>query len=778
MTYTLTGKNPFVVSGGSFIFLNQLKYRALVLFDRQYSEAQPIGNRDFTVQHQSEALPMKSFHTITAFLLLTLIFLPLHHASAEDGYRLWLRYEPIANTAYHETVTQLTRELHFPGDSPTLTAARDELRRGLSGLLGESLSDTEAITTDGTLIAGTPSTSEIIAGLNLKPELTGLGPEGFLIKQTPVKGHDCTIIVANTEIGVLYGVFHFLKLLQTRQAIPGVSFTSKPKIDLRLLNHWDNLDRTVERGYAGFSIWDWHTLPEYTRTRYTDYARANASIGINGTVLTNVNANADVLTTRYLKKVAALADLFRPYGIQVYLTARFSAPVEIGGLETADPLEPAVVDWWKEKVDEIYEYIPDFGGFLVKANSEGQPGPQDYDRSHAVGANMLAHALAPHDGVVMWRAFVYSNEVPEDRAKQAYNEFTPLDGKFLDNVLVQVKNGPIDFQPREPFHPLFGSMPETPLMMEFQITQEYLGQGTHLVYLAPLYKEALYSDTYARGKGSYVANVVDGSLENHDISGIAGVSNIGNTRNWTSHPFAQANWYAYGRLAWDHGLSSAKIADEWIRMTFTNDTSFIHPTKDMMLASREITVNYMTPLGLHHIMGWGHHYGPAPWIHEGRADWTSVYYHRADTGGIGFDRTASGSDAVSQYYPPVEKKFADLETCPEKYLLWFHHLPWDYRTNSGRSLWNELVHRYYQGADSVDWMQRTWKSLHGKIDSERFERVSELLQIQEQEAEWWRNACLLYFQTYSREQIPAQFKQPDRSLRYYQKLEFPYAPGH
>jgi alpha-glucuronidase len=567
-------------------------------------------------------------------------------------------------------------------------------------------------------------------------------------------------------------------MLKTQKNIEEVSVVSKPRIQHRVLNHWDNLDRTVERGYAGFSIWDWHKLPDYIKPRYKDYARANASIGINGTVLTNVNANSDVLTPQYLEKVAALADVFRPYGIKVYLTARFSAPVEIGGLETADPLEPAVVSWWKNKVDEIYEYIPDFGGFLVKANSEGQPGPQDYGRSHAVGANMLADALAPHDGIVMWRAFVYSNEVPEDRAKQAYNEFTPLDGKFRDNVLVQVKNGPIDFQPREPFHPLFGAMPETPLMMEFQITKEYLGQATHLVYLAPLYKEALYSDTYAEGEGSRVAKVVDGSLEDHEISGIAGVSNIGTDRNWCGHTFDQANWYAYGRLAWDHSLSSVDIAEEWLRMTFTNDPDFIGPVKEMMLASREITVNYMTPIGLAHIMGWGHHYGPAPWIDEGRADWTSVYYHRADTGGIGFDRTASGSNAVNQYYDPVAERFADPETCPEKYLLWFHHLPWDYSTNSGRTLWKELVYRYYNGTDSVRWMQETWNSVKGMIDRQRHDKVSEFLDIQLQEAEWWRNACLLYFQTYSRRPVPAKYEKPSKSLLHYKNLKFKYAPGH
>lgn len=577
---------------------------------------------------------------------------------------------------------------------------------------------------------------------------------------------------------MLYGVFHFLRLLQTRQNIDGLDIAESPKIQLRLLNHWDNLDRTVERGYAGFSLWDWHKLPDYIHTYYTDYARANASIGINGTVLNNVNADPLMLTPLYLEKVAALADVFRPYGLRVYLSVKFSAPEEIGGLPTADPLDEQVRRWWRDKVAEIYRYVPDFGGFLVKANSEGQPGPQGYGRSHADGANMLAEALAPYGGVVMWRAFVYDADNKEDRAKQAYNEFTPLDGKFHENVLVQVKNGPIDFQPREPFHPLFGAMPETPLMMEFQITQEYLGFSTHLVYLGTLFKEVLDADTYAKGEGSTVAKVIDGSLDRHHLSGIAGVANTGNDRNWTGHLFGQANWYAFGRLAWNHGLSAEAIAEEWLRMTISNDLKVVSTIKKIMLASRENTVNYMTPLGLHHIMGWNHHYGPAPWIKDKhRDDWTSVYYHRADSTGIGFDRTASGSNAVSQYRPPVAETFASLEKCPDKYLLWFHHLDWDYQMRSGRTLWDELCHRYYQGVEAVREMQANWNSLEGKIDEEQYRHVQSLLRIQLKEAIWWRNACVLYFQTFSRRPIPAGLEKPDRSLEYYQNLEFPYAPG-
>jgi alpha-glucuronidase len=495
-------------------------------------------------------------------------------------------------------------------------------------------------------------------------------------------------------------------------------------------------------------------------------------------VLTNVNANALILTNNYLTKVAALANAFRPYGLKVYLTARFSAPIEIGQLKTADPLNTEVKEWWKKKIDSIYTFIPDFGGFLIKANSEGQPGPQNYGRNHADGANMFADILAPHNGIVMWRAFVYSNETPEDRFKQAYNEFKPLDGKFRKNVLVQVKNGPIDFQPREPFHPLFGAMPQTPLMMEFQITQEYLGQATNLVYEAPLFKEVLNADTYAKGPGSTVAKIIEGSLDNHAYSGMAGVANIGNDRNWTGHPFAQANWYTLGRLSWDPGLNSAQIADEWIRQSFTNNLNFIAAAKKIMLSSWETMINYMTPLGLNHIMGTSHHYGPAPWVsNAGRADWNPVYYHRADSIGIGFNRTTNGSNALSQYAPEVRSRFENINTCPEKFLLWFHHVPWNFKMKSGRNLWNELCYKYNQGVDSVRWMQKTWDDLNGLIDKERHKQVKMLLAIQEKEAVWWRDACLSYFQTFSKMPIPANYEQPKHPLDYYKNLRFPFAPG-
>ncbi|WP_026463919.1 alpha-glucuronidase family glycosyl hydrolase [Adhaeribacter aquaticus] len=694
---------------------------------------------------------------------------------ADDGYRLWQRYDLIKDTGKLSNYRQLITQVIVEGNSPAAAVIKKELGNGLQGLLGQTPESMQPVK-DNAVVVGTTATP-LISALRLTDRLNKVGKEGYLILTTTVNGKKATVVAANTDIGALYGAFHFLRLLQTNQDISKLAITNAPKTQFRVLNHWDNLNRTVERGYAGFSLWDWHRLPDYIDQRYIDYARANASVGINGTVLTNVNANALVLTKPYLEKVAALADAFRPYGLKVYLTARFSAPIEIGGLKTADPLDPAVRAWWKTKTDEIYTHVPDFGGFLVKANSEGQPGPQNYGRNHADGANMMADAVG-NRGIVIWRAFVYDDKVPDDRAKQAVNEFKPLDGTFRKNVMVQVKNGAIDFQPREPFHPLFGAMPKTPLMMEFQITQEYLGQGTHLFYQAPLFKETLDADTYAKGAGSTVAKVVDGTLHKYEITGMAGVSNIGNDRNWTGHHFGQANWYAFGRLAWDHALSSEAIADEWLRMTFTNDNNFLAPVNKMMMDTREIVVNYMTPLGLHHIMGWSHHYGPGPWIKDKqRADWTSVYYHKADEKGVGFDRTASGSNALGQYFPPVQKKFGNVKTCPEEFLLWFHHLPWDYKTKSGRPLWDEIVYRYYKGAEDVKGMQQTWNTQQSHVDEERFQHVKTFLSIQEKEARWWRDACVLYFQTFSKRPIPANLPKPEQTLEYYMNLDPKFVPG-
>ena len=708
--------------------------------------------------------------------IFTLLF-AVNTLIAEDGYRLWLRYDKISDIALLEEYAQAVTGWMVEGNSPTLNVAADELQAGLSGLLGMNMPSLTKVKKDGAVIAGTPLSSPVIASMKLGSKLAGVNEEGFIILSITYKRRDVTVIAANSDIGVLYGVFHFLGLMQTHKSLSSVNISSAPKTRVRILNHWDNLNRSVERGYAGLSLWNWEALPDTLDPRYTDYARANASIGINGAVLTNVNANALILTKEYLGKVAALANVFRPYGVKVYLTARFSAPVEIGKLKTADPLDPEVIDWWKRKVDEIYTYVPDFGGFTVKANSEGQPGPQNYNRTHADGANLLAAALAPHNGIVMWRAFVYDNNVPDDRAKQAYNEFVPLDGKFLNNVMIQVKNGPVDFQPREPFHPLFGAMPGTPIIPEFQITQEYLGASIHLVYLAPLYEECLKSDTWAKGRGSLVAKVVDGTLENHHLTGMAGVANIGNVENWTGHPFGQANWYAFGRLAWDPYSSSADIADDWIKMTFTNNPEFVNRIKIMMLNSREVTVSYMTPLGLHHIMYSGHHYGPGPWVNRGRQDWTSVYYHRADSIGIGFDRTTSGSNAVSQYYPHVRDMYNNVETCPENLLLWFHHMPWDYRLKSGRTIWEEICYKYNAGVDSVHMMREEWQKIKGLIDDDRFEKVSRLLSMQERDAKLWRDGCILYFQTFSNRPIPAGLAKPEHPLQYYIDYRYTDIPG-
>lgn len=706
-------------------------------------------------------------------LLIILIIVPAI-LKAEDGYDLWLRYNKISNV---HLLDQYKRQITGPvvfGTSQTIAIIKNELSRAFSGLTGTSYKISSSIGKTTTFIAGIYSSSTIISSIVTKDELNSIANEGFIIKTRSGK----TILTANTEIGLLYGVFHFLRLMQTQQPVTGLNIISSPKIKLRFLNHWDNLNRTVERGYAGFSIWDWHTLPDLIDKRYIDYARANASIGINCVSLTNVNANAVILTKPYLEKVKALADLFRPYGIKVYLTARFSAPIEIGGIKTADPLNDTVRLWWKQKAKEIYELIPDFGGFLVKANSEGQPGPQDYNRTHADGANMLADAVAPFNGIVMWRAFVYS-QTSDDRFKQAYEEFKPLDGKFRKNVLVQVKNGPIDFQPREPFSPLFGAMQQTPLMMEFQLTQEYLGQGTHLVFEAPLFKEVLNADTYSKGKGSTVAKVVDGSLNNFSLNGIAGVSNIGNDINWCGHPFAQANWYAFGRLCWDYDLSSEQIADEWIRQTFTNDPSFVEPVKKIMLQSREVLVNYMTPLGLTHIMYNGHHYGPMPWGNTlNRPDWNPVYYHKADSIGIGFDRTIKGTNALAEYGIEVQDQFNDVNKCPEDYLLWFHHVSWKHKMRSGRTLWEELCYKYYTAVDSMKAIQQQWNKLEKYIDADRFDYIKQLLNIQVKDAMWWRNACLLYFQTFSKMPIPAQYEKPDKTLQYYQNIRILYAPGN
>lgn len=652
-----------------------------------------------------------------------LLFVYLQSVSAEDGSRLWLRFDE-AKTGVGKVISKL--------DTPIVSVASEELNRYWQG-----------------------QPVELIIDKKLRQIKDGYRIKGDQYKIT---------ISASREVGLLYGAYHLLRLQQTNINLNNIDIEEIPSYDIRILNHWDNLDRTVERGYAGYSLWKWDELPNTLSPRYEEYARANASIGINATVLNNVNASPDILREEYLVKVKALADIFRPYGIKVYLSVNFSSPKVIGGLENSDPLNPAVQKWWKDKAKEVYTLIPDFGGFLVKANSEGQPGPQDYGRTHANGANMLADVLKLYNGIVMWRAFVY-NPSNEDRAKQAYLEFVPLDGQFRENVIIQIKNGPIDFQPREPFNPLFGALKNTPEMVEFQITQEYLGFSNHLAYLAPLFKETLDSDTYSDGEGSTVAKITDGTLRKQKLTAISAVANIGEDVNWCGHHFAQANWYAFGRLAWNHQLSSEKIADEWLKMTFTADREFLNPVKEMMLSSRETVVDYMMPLGLHHIFAENHHYGPQPWLSgAGREDWTSVYYHKADNLGLGFDRTKKGSDAVSQYFPPLNDIYNNIETCPKDLLLWFHHVPWDYKMEDGKTMWNALCYKYDSGVQQVREYQKLWDKIELYVDKQRFAEVQSKLKIQARDAVWWKDACLLYFQTFSKRPIPYDIERPVHEL--------------
>ncbi|HTX17045.1 MAG TPA: alpha-glucuronidase family glycosyl hydrolase [Bacteroidota bacterium] len=707
-------------------------------------------------------MKIPAFRTLYFPLILILSLLAASTLHSDDGYRLWLNYDPIPKspelTAYRQAIGQIV----VPSNSATCGIIREELRRGLEGLLTQKISASGSAQSGGLLLVGTPGSNRRIRSLVAGEKMEQLGKEGFIIRSIRNKGQRVILVSANDDRGLLYGAFALLRLIETRRPVDSLSMTSVPRIQYRLLDHWDNLDGSIERGYAGNSLWKWDELPSRLDPRYTDYARANASIGINGAVLNNVNADPRILDGEHLTKIAALSKVFRPYGIRVFLSINFASPMKgkfeldgnrtggIGNLATADPLDPKVRDWWKKKVAEIYRAIPDFGGFLVKANSEGMPGPQDYHRTHADGANMLAEALAPFHGVVMWRAFVYEQDVDFDRVKRSYKEFVPLDGQFHSNVFIQAKNGPLDFQPREPVQPLFGAMPRTPLMLELQITQEYLGHSTHLVYLAPMWKEYLDFDLHAKGPGSTLASIIDGSLQKYAMTGIAGVANTGSDRNWCGHFFAQANWYAFGRLAWDQTLSASAIAEEWIRMSLSNDPKVVSSIRSMMMGSREACVNYMEPLGLHHIMQTDFHYGPEPSYDKGRPDWTPVYYHRADSIGLGFDRSSTGSGATAQYFSPLKEQFDNLETCPEIYLLWFHHVPWTYRMKSGRTLWEELCTKYYAGTAYVDSMLSTWNSVKRSIDPEIFGQVETRLEKQRIDAGIWRDTCLTYFQRFSK----------------------------
>ena len=583
----------------------------------------------------------------------------------------------------------------------------------------------------------------------------GMTADAYAIKSVGGK----TVITAANDAGLLYGAFHLLRLQQTGQSTTGLDIREQPAYDLRILNHWDNPNGTVERGFAGKSIF---LNPDPQRMK--QYARANASIGINGTVLNNVNAKPEALTTESLQKAKVIADLLRPYGIRVYLSINFASPIKVGGLETADPLDAKVVNWWKDKVNEIYRMIPDFGGFLVKANSEGEPGPQDFGRTHADGANMLGKVLKPHKGIVMWRAFVYKPQ-SRDRANQACEEFVPLDGQFADNVIIQIKNGPVDFQPREPYNPLFTSLQKTSMMVEFQITQEYLGAANHLVYLAPMWKEFF------------------GWVKPASLRAMAGVANIGDDTNWCGHHFAQSNWYAFGRLAWNPALTSEQIAEEWLQQSFSltpvpspkGEGSIYSQLLSVMLRSREACVSYMMPLGIHHIFAGTHHYGPEPWYAPRglRADWTPPYYHKADSIGLGFDRTLTGSGNVKQYPEELCRLYNDINTCPENLLAWFHHVPWDHKMKSGRTFWDELCHKYDDGVHEARHFLVVWDAMKPYVDSQRFDEVQRKLRIQARDAEWWRDACLLYFQTFSNRPIPSDMEHPVHNLDEMKEFRIP-----
>jgi alpha-glucuronidase len=666
-----------------------------------------------------------------------LFFMTALYLYAEDGHDLWLRSKSTCSV-----------NVICSKNSATINIAKYELERCWQGKPGAS-------------VILTIKHDKLIKG------------DGFKLNAEGVQ--------ANTDLGILYGVYELMRRQKTGQ--PVNDEICNPSYERRILDHWDNLNGSIERGYAGYSIFwrkDSMFVTEKDKELWKEYARANASIGINGAVLNNVNASPSMLKAECLNRVKAITEVLRPYGIKTYLSVNFSSPKSLGGLKTSDPLDPEVIKWWKDKVKEIYNMIPDFGGFLIKANSEGQPGPQDFGRTHADGANMIADALKPFEGIVMWRAFVYGAS-DEDRAKQAYSEFMPLDGQFRDNVIIQVKNGPIDFQPREPFSPLFGAMKKTSLMPELQITQEYLGHSVHLVFLASMWEEFLQSETYQEGAGSTVARCTDGSIFPQKYTAIAGVANIGLDTNWCGHHFAQANWYAFGRLAWNDRLSSEKIADEWIKLTFCQvpsgnvsqtvfskdwEENFLVPVKQMMLQSREAAVNYMTPLGFHHIMSANEHYGPGPWWAPKRVrkDWTPPYYHKADSIGAGFDRTLTGSNAVSQYHAPLNSQFNDLKTCPEIYLLWFHHVSWNYKLQSGHTLWDEICYHYDNGLQQVRQFQKIWDKVQPFVDSKRFADVQSKLRKQCSNAQVWKDACLLYFQQFSRKPIPYEIERPVNDL--------------
>lgn len=661
-------------------------------------------------------------------ILLFTVLTSLHVSAQSDGSQLWLGKQ-YANSC--QVISQLP-------DDATAKIAKQELENNWRGKNVELKIDKSLNLGEGYNIYARPAQQ----GDNIQYEAT---------------------ITASNPIGLLYGAYELIRLQNTDAYNTGsgnqqhfskaIDETEKPQVGLRILNHWDNLDGSIERGYAGKSIFKWEeiklgkngkggSISKSLHDRLITYARANASLGINGSVLNNVNASPKMMTAEYINKVKIIANILRPYGIRVYLSINFASPMALGYTKTADPLDKKVQQWWKKKAKEIYATIPDFGGFLVKANSEGQPGPGDYHRTHADGANMLADAVKPYGGIIMWRSFVYgANHKGEDRVKQAVSEFKGMDGKFRDNVILQSKNGPLDFQPREPYAPIFDNIKQTPQIAELQITQEYLGQSKHLTYLAPMWKEFF------------------GFVNPDRLVGISGVANIGDDANWCGHPFSQANWYAFGRLAWNPSLTAEEIAHEWLVQTYENhDEKFTKPVEMMMMTSREACVNYMMPLGLHHIFKFDHHYGPEPdgFIASYPLEWCPVYYHKADAQGVGFDRSSKGTDAVGQYPEPYRSLYDNIETCPEEYLLWFHHVPWTYKMKSGSTLWQELCMKYNMGVAMVEVYRDFWHTSakqYMKGHEQEWQHTDSLLNVQLENAKEWRNTCLKYFQTFSKMKI-------------------------
>lgn len=661
-------------------------------------------------------------------ILLITVLTSLHVSAQSDGSQLWLGKQ-YANSC--QVISQLP-------DDATAKIAKQELENNWRGKNVELKIDKSLNLGEGYNIYARPAQQ----GDNIQYEAT---------------------ITASNPIGLLYGAYELIRLQNTDAYNTGsgnqqnfskaIDETEKPQVGLRILNHWDNLDGSIERGYAGKSIFKWEeiklgkngkggSISKSLHDRLITYARANASLGINGSVLNNVNASPKMMTAEYINKVKVIANILRPYGIRVYLSINFASPMALGYTKTADPLDKKVQQWWQKKAKEIYATIPDFGGFLVKANSEGQPGPGDYHRTHADGANMLADAVKPYGGIIMWRSFVYgANHKGEDRVKQAVSEFKGMDGKFRDNVILQSKNGPLDFQPREPYAPIFDNIKQTPQIAELQITQEYLGQSKHLTYLAPMWKEFF------------------GFVNPDRLVGISGVANIGDDANWCGHPFSQANWYAFGRLAWNPALTAEEIAHEWLVQTYENqDERFTKPVEMMMMTSREACVNYMMPLGLHHIFKFDHHYGPEPdgFIASYPLEWCPVYYHKADAQGIGFDRSSKGTDAVGQYPEPYRSLYDNIETCPEEYLLWFHHVPWTYKMKSGSTLWQELCMKYNMGVAMVEVYRDFWHTSakqYMKGHEQEWQHTDSLLNVQLENAKEWRNTCLKYFQTFSKMKI-------------------------